>query len=123
MTCIYILVIVKHRKNITVFHNHMYCSRAFADQGFEDTENANVFTELPVFHPGMPVHLSDTQHASLKRKKHEKGHDPSGSPGMEKSHSLVVDLSQRPLSMVVPSQSEANMSVSTSIGSLSRQVG
>jgi hypothetical protein len=73
---------------------------------------------------GIPAGLAlETQHASLKRKKHEKsGEAVDGSPGSER-HSAQLDLTHRPLSMVVPSQADANMPVSSSIGSLSRQVG
>ena len=42
---------------------------------------------------------------------------------MERSQSLQADMTHRPLSMVVPSQSDANMSLSPSISSLNRQVG
>lgn len=93
----------------------------FSDQGFEDTENGVVF-HSPMYQgrlPGIPL---ETQHASLKRKKSEKQEGGQGSPGSEKAHSMNLDLAHRPLSMVVPSQSEASMPVSSSIGSLSRQV-
>jgi len=74
------------------------------------------------FYPGLTANLGlETQHASLKRKKPEKP-EPQGSPGSEKAHSLNLDLTHRPLSMVVPSQSESSMPISASIGSLTRQV-
>ncbi|XP_052800787.1 rho GTPase-activating protein 39-like isoform X2 [Mya arenaria] len=97
----------------------MQSSQYSEDQGFEDTENSNVF-QNPMFLGGIPVSL-ETQHASLKRKKPEKPEGGQGSPGSEKSHSMNLDLTHRPLSMVVPSQSESSMPVSSSIGSLSRQ--
>ncbi|GFN98712.1 rho GTPase-activating protein 39 [Plakobranchus ocellatus] len=60
----------------------------------------------------------ETQHASLRRRKGE-----GSSPG-DRSQSLQVDSSgsvtPRPLSMVVPSQSDANMAMSPSSGSLHR---
>lgn len=61
----------------------------------------------------------ETQHASLRRRKGE-----GSSPG-DRSQSLQVDatggsITPRPLSMVVPSQSDANMAMSPSSGSLHR---
>ena len=97
----------------------------FLDQGFEDTENNFI---SPQYHPGhSPVlahHLAlETQHASLKRKKHEKGEALDGSPVLDMTPGGQVDMSpHRPLSMVVGSQLDPGMSISTSTGSLSRQV-
>ncbi|GFS04575.1 rho GTPase-activating protein 39 [Elysia marginata] len=63
----------------------------------------------------------ETQHASLRRRKGE-----GSSPG-DRGQSLQVEMSggggsitPRPLSMVVPSQSDANMAMSPSSGSLHR---
>ena len=64
----------------------------------------------------------ETQHASLRRRKGE------GSSPSDRSQSLQVDtggggnVTPRPLSMVVPSQSDANMAMSPSSGSLHRGV-
>ena len=91
-----------------------------------------------------------SQHTSLKRKKkppppvsgapsHQVGeyanlpHHRSPAPGvdmgriappplLEKSQSLQGDLVPRPLSMVIPTQSEANVIVNPQTGSLHRQV-
>ena len=64
----------------------------------------------------------ETQHASLRRKKGEKIETNQ----TERSQSLQPDMtgvSPRPLSMVVPSQSDANsLALSPSSGSLSRGV-
>ncbi|KAK3102485.1 hypothetical protein FSP39_011699 [Pinctada imbricata] len=63
-----------------------------------------------------------SHHASVKRKKPDKGDSSAESPIMEKSHSMQGEIiQQRPASMVVPSQSDANVSLSPSIGSLNRQ--
>ncbi|XP_053384441.1 rho GTPase-activating protein 39-like isoform X3 [Mercenaria mercenaria] len=99
----------------------MQSSQFSEDQGFEDTENTNLYPGTQ-FLGGLPTGLAvETQHASLKRKKHEKGGEATdGSPGSER-HSAQLDMTHRPLSMVVPSQSDASMPVSSSIGSLSRQ--
>jgi len=66
-----------------------------------------------------------SHHTSLKRKKPaEKGDSVTGSPAMEKSHSVQADMmQQRPASMVVPYQAETSVSISPSIGSLNRPVG
>lgn len=64
-----------------------------------------------------PIGISsavETQHASLRRKKGDK---PDGSPA-ERSQSLQADVSSRPLSLVIPSQSDVNMAMSPSAGSL-----
>ena len=100
---------------------------SFVDQGFEDTENSNFIApqfQLRGHSPVIAPHLAiETQHASLKRKKHEKGEIQDGSPPLDRSPGGQLDLSQhRPLSMVVGSQSESGMSISTSTSSLSRQV-
>ncbi|BFZ04849.1 hypothetical protein BsWGS_07887 [Bradybaena similaris] len=59
-----------------------------------------------------------TQHASLRRKKGDK---PDASP-VERSQSLQADVTvtSRPLSLVVPSQTDSNMAISPSTTSLSR---
>ena len=100
---------------------------SFTDQGFEDTENSNFISPQYRPHGHSPIitpHLAlETQHASLKRKKHEKGEIQDGSPPLDRSPGGQVDMSQhRPLSMVVGSQTDGGMSISTSTGSLSRQV-
>lgn len=97
------------------------------DQGFEDTENSNFITGQYPPHGHSPIiapHLAiETQHASLKRKKHKEGEAQDGGSVLDMSPGVQVDLSQhRPLSMVVGSQNDASMSISTSTGSLSRQV-
>ncbi|KAK6190447.1 hypothetical protein SNE40_002312 [Patella caerulea] len=80
-------------------------------------------TQHNVFQPSAQQQLVETQHASLRRKKQNDKPEPSVSPVMEKSQILTaVDISQqRPQSMVVGSQSDANMSLSPSTGSLNRQ--
>ncbi|XP_052240509.1 rho GTPase-activating protein 39-like isoform X4 [Dreissena polymorpha] len=95
----------------------MQSSQYSEDLGFEETDHVGGVYPQILFGLG----TLETQHASLKRKKPEKPEGGRGSPASEKAHSLSMDLSQRPLSMVVPSQSESNMPVSSSIGSLSRQ--
>ena len=97
----------------------------FTDQGFEDTENNFISPQYrPGHSPVIAQHLAlETQHASLKRKKHEKVEAPDGSPVLDVIPGVHVDMSpHRPLSMVVGSQLDAGMSISTSTGSLSRQV-
>ncbi|KAL4225730.1 Rho GTPase activating protein 39 [Mactra antiquata] len=100
--------------------NLMQSSQFSEDQGFEDTQNANLYSTSQL---GIPTGgLAETQHASLKRKKHEKICEGSEeSPVTERSHSVQLELSHRPLSMVVASQADNSMPVSTSIGSLNRQ--
>ena len=94
------------------------------DQGFEESDTSSALSGSPRLQPHSAQTNSsiDTQHASLKRKKGEKP-EPVASPVLEKSQSLQTELAQqRPLSMVVASQSEANVSLSPSTGSLHRQV-
>lgn len=86
------------------------------NQSFEDVDDgSNMFNDSP---PGFDL----SHHPSLKRKKPEKGDSVTGSPAMEKSHSMQADMiQQRPASMVVPYQTESNVCISPSIGSLNRQ--
>ena len=102
------------------------------DQGYgDDSEDSSVFSSTPSpksrqrgdTSPLMT--LTETQHASLRRKNIlEKQSEHIRSPALEKSQSLQADISspQRPLSMVIPSQSEANVIVNPVTGSLQRQV-
>ncbi|XP_029634196.1 uncharacterized protein LOC115209795 isoform X3 [Octopus sinensis] len=110
-----------HRSLIT--HNSSYHSENIPDQGFEESDTSSALSGSPRLQPhSVQTNSSiDTQHASLKRKKGEKA-EPVASPVLEKSQSLQTELAQqRPLSMVVASQSEANVSLSPSTGSLHRQ--
>lgn len=102
------------------------------NESYEENENENEDFHHTVFSlsPQLNERIQDSSslygeshHTSLKRKKPEKGDSIHGSPVLEKSHSVQSDIIQtRPASMVVPSQSEANVSLSPSIGSLNRQV-
>ncbi|XP_063400615.1 rho GTPase-activating protein 39-like isoform X3 [Mytilus trossulus] len=88
------------------------------NQSFEDVEDASNMYSVNDSPPGFDL----SHHTSLKRKKPEKGDSLTGSPAMEKSHSMQADMmQQRPASMVVPYQTETNVSISPSIGSLNRQ--
>lgn len=93
------------------------------DLSFEDSDTSSM---LSTNSPRGTIQSSptpiphETHHASLRRRKGEKG---EASPAVERSQSLQADMTHRPLSMVVPSQSDANMSLSPSISSLNRQVG
>ena len=85
--------------------------------------SSSIFTATPRSlsnQPTQPISIPsgiETQHASLRRKKVDK----ADSNPAERSQSLQPDMmTQRPLSMVVPSQTDANMAMSPSIGSLSR---
>ncbi|XP_067654660.1 rho GTPase-activating protein 39-like isoform X1 [Haliotis asinina] len=98
------------------------------DQGFEESDSSSVFScnsPRGLIQPSPTPLQQETHHASLRRKKGapvERGSEPVPvNPALEKSQSLQTDISQRPLSMVVASQSEANMSLSPSTGSLNRQ--
>nr|KAG5694187.1 hypothetical protein BaRGS_016033 [Batillaria attramentaria] len=88
---------------------------------FEDSDSSSMIsTNSPrgtVQSSPIPIPV-ETHHASLRRKKGEKG---EASPAVERSQSLQADMTHRPLSMVVPSQSDANMSLSPSTSSLNRQ--
>ncbi|XP_064600036.1 rho GTPase-activating protein 39-like isoform X2 [Liolophura sinensis] len=105
-------------------------SEVAPDQGYGESDSSSVFsTSSPKSHskppppPPLPI---ETQHASLKRRKPEayaKVAEPVCTPVLEKSQSLQQDIAQqRPLSMVVASQSEVNMAGSPSTGSLHRQI-
>ena len=103
----------------------------FPDQGYEDSDNSSVFsadTPSPK-QPNAPqpsIIQMETQHASLRRKKlpKEKPEAITRQTTLEKSQSLQAELaSQRPLSMVLASQSEANVIINPATGSLLRQVG
>ncbi|XP_013408982.1 rho GTPase-activating protein 39 isoform X2 [Lingula anatina] len=92
---------------------------------YEDSDASSVFSESSpkqrlrtVGPPQLPM---ETQHASLKRKKLVEKQEASPMPPvLEKSLSLQAELAQqRPQSMVVASQSEANVADPT--GSLQRQ--
>lgn len=101
-----------------------YQTKDIPDQGFEESDTSSALSGSPRLQPHSAQTNSsiDTQHASLKRKKGEKP-EPVASPVLEKSQSLQTELAQqRPLSMVVASQSEANVSLSPSTGSLHRQL-
>lgn len=107
-------------RSLPVIENSHFPPDVELNQSFDEDEiNSNFF--------GSPLHdrilneSYESHHASLKRKKPEKNDSVIGSPVIEKSHSMTVDLQQRPASMVVPTQSEANVSLSPSIGSLNRQ--
>ena len=92
------------------------------NQSFDEDEINSNFFSSPL-HDRILNESYESHHASLKRKKPEK--DVSsvlGSPVIEKSHSMTADILQRPASMVVPTPSETNVSLSPSIGSLNRQV-
>lgn len=92
------------------------------DQGFEDSDSSSILSSNSPrgLIQSSPIPISmETHHASLRRKKPDKG---EASPAVERSQSLQADMSHRPLSMVVPSQSDANMSLSPSTSSLNRQV-
>lgn len=106
------------------------------DHGYgEDSEDSSVFSDTPSPKSkprgvgggdSPPLTLTETQHASLKRKKLlEKQTEHIRTPTLEKSQSLQADIAspQRPLSMVIPSQSEATVVVNPATGSLQRQVG
>jgi hypothetical protein len=90
------------------------------NKSFEDVEG-NMYT----VNNDSPPDFDLSHHTSLKRKKPaEIGDSVTGSPAMEKSHSVQADMmQQRPASMVVPYQAETSVSISPSIGSLNRQVG
>ena len=97
-------------------------STVVPDMSFEDSDTSSMLsTNSPrgtIQSSPIPIPV-ETHHASLRRKKGEKG---EASPAVERSQSLQADMTHRPLSMVVPSQSDANMSLSPSISSLNRQV-
>ena len=108
------------------------------DQGYDDSDDdddddSSVFsTPSPKTRqrgatPPLHLSLSETQHASLKRKKLPEKPEPMNihrTPLLEKSQSLQAEIApQRPLSMVIGSQSEANVIVNPATGSLQRQVG
>ncbi|XP_070199220.1 rho GTPase-activating protein 39-like isoform X2 [Littorina saxatilis] len=99
------------------------------DQSFDDSDTSSMLSTnsprgtlqssppIPI-----PIHLppeGQAHHASLRRRKGEKG---EASPAVERSQSLQADMTHRPLSMVVPSPSDANMSLSPSSSSLNRQL-
>ncbi|KAK3583268.1 hypothetical protein CHS0354_011155 [Potamilus streckersoni] len=108
---------------VAIMMSSMYSEGIDNDQGFED-ENSS-YSGSPKFqtYDALAMHLQqESHHTSLKRKKPEKGESIMGSPILEKSQSLQAELAQqRPLSMVVPSPSDASLSISPSTGSLSRQ--
>ena len=63
--------------------------------------------------------LGEARHISLRRRV-----EPAeSSPAFDRSQSVHVDASQRPLSMVVPSPGDGHLSLSPSTSSLNRQVG
>ncbi|XP_076450484.1 uncharacterized protein LOC143286698 isoform X3 [Babylonia areolata] len=101
------------------------------DQSFEDSDTSSMLsTSSPRgTTQSSPIPIppaGETHHASLRRKKGgpggEKG-EAGGGPGaaVERSQSLQADMTHRPLSMVVASPSDANMSLSPSTSSLNRQ--
>ncbi|XP_048731375.1 uncharacterized protein LOC125648378 isoform X27 [Ostrea edulis] len=110
-------------RSLPVIENSHFPPEVELNQSFDEDEiNSNFFTAQ--LHERILNESSyESHHASLKRKKPEKNDSVIGSPVIEKSHSMTADiLQQRPASMVVPTQSEANVSLSPSIGSLNRQV-
>ncbi|XP_055995932.1 uncharacterized protein LOC125648378 isoform X26 [Ostrea edulis] len=109
-------------RSLPVIENSHFPPEVELNQSFDEDEiNSNFFTAQ--LHERILNESSyESHHASLKRKKPEKNDSVIGSPVIEKSHSMTADiLQQRPASMVVPTQSEANVSLSPSIGSLNRQ--
>lgn len=111
------------------------------DQGFEDSEDSSSVFSTPspkTKHTHAPHEKSltppllpsETQHASLRRKKMvaEMKQEPILlQPTLEKSQSLQAELQQqqqqqRPLSMVLASQSEVNVLLNPALSSLQRQV-
>lgn len=71
------------------------------NQSFDEDEINSSFFNSPL-HDRILNESYESHHASLKRKKPEKNDSVIGSPVIEKSHSMTVDLQQRPASMVVP---------------------
>ncbi|KAL8592052.1 hypothetical protein ACOMHN_032522 [Nucella lapillus] len=92
------------------------------DQSFEDSDTSSMLsTSSPrgtTQSSPIPIPV-ETHHASLRRKKG--GDKGEASPAVERSQSLQADMTHRPLSMVVASPSDANMSLSPSTSSLNRQ--
>ncbi len=128
VTCAYWRHFLHFAGNTYVFSNP-FLLLGLPDQGYEDSDSSVFSTPSPTSkNRGIsPSLLSmETQHASLKRKKiPEKHPSESGSrtPMLEKSQSLQAEIAlQRPLSMVIASQSEANVIVNPATGSLQRQV-
>uniref|UniRef100_A0A8W8NRS9 WW domain-containing protein n=1 Tax=Magallana gigas TaxID=29159 RepID=A0A8W8NRS9_MAGGI len=107
-------------RSLPVIENSHFPPDVELNQSFDEDEINSSFFNSPL-HDRILNESYESHHASLKRKKPEKNDSVIGSPVIEKSHSMTVDLQQRPASMVVPTQSEANVSLSPSIGSLNRQ--
>ena len=96
------------------------------NESYDEDVNSNMFSSSPTtLHERIQQELEIQHHASLKRKKQDKGDTVHGSPVIDKSYNTLsaTDLvQQRPASMVVPHQMDSNVSMSPSIGSLNRQV-
>ena len=105
---------------------HVLCPPGLPDQGYDESEDSSVFsTPSPKTKSrnSQSVLLMETQHASLKRKKVPEKKEVVRTPTLEKSQSLQAELAQsRPLSLVLASQSEANVIINPNTGSLHRQV-
>ncbi|XP_061181121.1 rho GTPase-activating protein 39-like isoform X4 [Saccostrea echinata] len=108
-------------RSLPVIENSHFPPDVELNQSFDEDEINSNFFSAPL-HERILHESYESHHASLKRKKPEKNETGIGSPVIEKSHSMTADIiQQRPASMVVPTQSEANVSLSPSIGSLNRQ--
>ncbi|XP_062580811.1 rho GTPase-activating protein 39-like isoform X4 [Saccostrea cucullata] len=108
-------------RSLPVIENSHFPPDVELNQSFDEDEINSNFFNSPI-HERILHESYESHHASLKRKKPEKNETGIGSPVIEKSHSMTADIiQQRPASMVVPTQSEANVSLSPSIGSLNRQ--
>ncbi|KAK2154868.1 hypothetical protein LSH36_255g02019 [Paralvinella palmiformis] len=110
-------------------HNSSPISEGLPDQGFEDSDNSSVFsTPSPRSKQRNnenitpPLLTSETHHASLRRKKPplEKQEQLALQLALEKSQSLQAEISQRPLSMVLGTQSDGNVIINPNV-TLQRQ--
>ncbi|XP_041367234.1 rho GTPase-activating protein 39-like [Gigantopelta aegis] len=107
--------------------NRIQDSEGTQDLGFEEPDNSSAFSSnspRQFIQPSPTPAQLEILHASLRKKRLPEKHEMpiSVSPSLDKNQVLQADLSQqRPQSMVVASQSDANMSMSPSSGSLSRQ--
>lgn len=86
--------------------NHKYIADNKSDPEYADSDMSSLFGSSPSSRHqqhnmlGLPL---ETQHASLRRKKHEAPPPPLYSPILEKTEGFSTDQQgQRPLSMVVP---------------------
>ncbi|XP_069133981.1 rho GTPase-activating protein 39-like isoform X7 [Argopecten irradians] len=95
------------------------------NESYDEDVNSNVFSSSGIQERIQQELALEMHPASLKRKKNPEMADSSqGSPVIDKGYLVHQPdvIQQRPVSMVVPSQSDANVSLSPSIGSLNRQM-